>query len=855
MEEILFFFFEIIYNMIYSQGDVMVFQIISYIVLCFFSFLYTTHHYSSILDMIGCGLIIIILYGFLFYHYNFSWKFFSKKNYKKIIKVVVFSIVCSFFTFGQIGYSYKEQTIEIQNLSNQVVVIEAIYKDESKQKTHHRYQQKYDFINQGTLNTEYQRYNKMDEKYKATLGPSESYTIDVRKSENIRIEFQRKKESYDLLINQQLITVDPNLSELNPKASKIFHSSYDFEYYNIDKQVPIWKMICISVLSLFIYFNIFIRVIDHKNGLLIVLFSLLTEWNPFVQIHIITKGILLVLYFLFLLRYNQVWKFKNRRQKLLVLISSLYLSFSFFGDHLIQKGFNIKVLLVFFLFCIWIYLLFPYILNFLHHVKVKIQNKERSRFHIWKHRFIVFFIVVLIGIFYQFVFNPYIVPPDGYMQITDIQANLLSDWHPYLHTLFMKLFDILFGDVKYFITFRIFVYSAILTNILFYFYYRNLSLKKIYILAISFTLLPVTGILLVTMWKDIDFSLALLYLTFLLFLIIKDFSYFHHNKLNYLFLVLSLIGVGAFRHNGLIVITFVIILLFILAIKQKKWLILVSVIITISAMVIIKYPLYKRLNVTPAPKNIEISTILHGFDRLIYLENDKIDQEAYDYLLLQMPLQKWKESYDPYNIDLLLHYTDYDIRDMDIDHKKVILFYLKQFTQTPIELLKDRLYGIDLIWNVGEKDHVMAYKYQIYHDEFETNYAEGIGIKEKQNPCMEFINNLLVGISNNEILNILFFRVGIYIDILIILVTYILLTKKKNTLLILLPLVLNLGTLFLVMHHYEYRYVWNIELIILLFILVFIYDIQNKSERLEIQNETRRKHVKSRKKSIRKSKS
>lgn len=833
----------------------MVFQIISYIVLCFFSFLYTVHHYSNILDMIGCGLIIIFLYGFLFYHYSFSWKFFSRKNYKKIIKVFIFTIVCSFFTFGQIGYSYKNQTIKIENLSNQAIVIEAIYKDGSKQKTHHRYQEKYDFINRSTLNTEYQRYNKTNAEYKATLEPSESYTINTRKSETIRIEFQRKKEGYDLLINQKLITVDPNVSELNPKAAKIFHSSYVYEYHNIHKQVSTWKIICLSILSLFIYFNIFVRVVDHKNGLLIVLFSLLTEWNPFVQIHTITKGVLLILYFLFLLRYNQEWKYKNRKQKVLVFISSLYLSFSFFGDHLIQKGFNVKVLLVFFLFWIWIYLLFPYILNFLHHIKVKIQNKKRNHLHIWKHRFIIFFIVALIGIFYQFVFHPYIVPPDGYMQITDIQANILSDWHPYLHTLFMKLFDVLFGDVKYFITFRILVYSAILTSILFYFYYRNLSLKKIYVIAISFTLLPVTGILLVTMWKDIEFSLALLYLTFLLFLIIKDFPYFHHNKLNYLFLTLSLIGVGLFRHNGLIVVIFVIILLLIVVIKQRKWLILISIITTLAIIVIIKFPLYKKLNVTPGPKNVEISTILHGFDRLIYLESDNIDQEAYDYLLLQMPLQRWKESYDPYNIDLLLHYTDYDIREIDMDHKKVILFYLKQFTKTPIELLKDRLYGIDLIWNVGEKDYVMTYKYQIYYDEFETNYAEGIGIEEKQNPCMNFINDLLVGISNNEIFNILFFRVGIYIDILIILVTYILLTKKKNVLLILLPLILNIGTLFLMMHHYEYRYVWNIELIVLFFILVFIYDIQNKSERLELKNETRRKHVQSRKKFIRKSKS
>ncbi len=810
----------------------MIFKIISYLFLIVFSLIYTTNNYSNILAIIGGNIIVLGIYGLILYHYEFSLK-----NKKKVILSILIALICSILTFGQMAYSYKNNSIEIKNISDGMVTIDAIYTDNAKQKIKKAYYSEYDRINTSNKNTSYQRYNKTNDKYKATLKPNQKYKINIKKKKQIKIELQRNTIDYNVLINNKKIKIKAFDYLLNDKAVKIYNPDYKYNYTNVNEDVSLFKTIVILGISFFVYFNLLVRVLDNKKGILLFLFLMLIEFNAFINIDLITKFVLMIIYAIFILKYDQDWEYKNIGQKILVGLGSIYISFSFFGSNLISENFNIKTFLVYIIFSIWIYLLFPFVFNFIKKIKVKNKNKELDKKRIWIHRLIVFAIVVIIGIIYQLIFNPYILPPDGYMQLSDISNNTLSNWHPYMHTLLIKMFYLLFGDVKYFITFRIIIYACILTNILFYFYKKNMSLTKIYITAIFITILPVTGIFLVTMWKDVDFSLAILYLTFLIYLIIKDFDYFNKNKFNYLFLVICLICIGVFRHNGIVAMIFTIIMLLIYALKKKKKILLIILFVPIISVYIINKPLYKLLKVEDAPANFDVATILHGFNYLMYTDNLNIDNEAYRYLISKMPKKAWKYSYDKYNIDLMLHYTDYDIRNVKLNKKKLVKLYMKQFVKTPSFLIKDRLYGTDIIWNVSEKDEIMTYKYQIFHDGFETNYAKLFDISAKknnlkmyanENSAQKYVDNLLVFIANNEILNSLFFRVGIYIDILIILIIYSILIKKKELTICLVPVIINTLTLLLFMHHYEYRYVWNIFLISCLFLLIFVYNNKEK---------------------------
>ena len=118
-----------------------------------------------------------------------------------------------------------------------------------------------------------------------------------------------------------------------------------------------FKTIVILGISFFVYFNLLVRVLDNKKGILLFLFLMLIEFNAFINIDLITKFVLMIIYAIFILKYDQDWEYKNIGQKILVGLGSIYISFSFFGSNLISENFNIKNFLVYIIFSIWIYLL------------------------------------------------------------------------------------------------------------------------------------------------------------------------------------------------------------------------------------------------------------------------------------------------------------------------------------------------------------------------------------------------------------------------------------------------------------------------------------------------------------------
>lgn len=174
----------------------MIFKIISYLFLIVFSLIYTTNNYSNILAIIGGNIIVLGIYGLILYHYEFSLK-----NKKKVILSILIALVCSILTFGQMAYSYKNNSIEIKNISDGMVTIDAIYTDNAKQKIKKAYYSEYDKINISNKNTSYQRYNKTNEDYKATLKPNQKYKINIKKKKQIRIELQKNTIDYNVLIN------------------------------------------------------------------------------------------------------------------------------------------------------------------------------------------------------------------------------------------------------------------------------------------------------------------------------------------------------------------------------------------------------------------------------------------------------------------------------------------------------------------------------------------------------------------------------------------------------------------------------------------------------------------------------
>lgn len=787
--------------------------------LSFLSIFYSINKYADILSIVISSLLIIVVILSIIHNNKII---INKKN---IIYSIICSIILSILIIPTFIYKTNIKYIAIENISDEPIIIEGIYKDERLVKTNHKYDKNYDLINNASLKTEYKEYNKIDQQYKLTLNPQKFYIIYTNKVKNIEIDFQKKEVPYNILINNKKISVDKFLYSKNKKANKIYDSSYKYKFNNMILNSNVITNILLSTVVLFLSFFNCLYSISSRKSIIKLLFITIIELNSIINISIFTKVILIIFLFLFIRLDLKITKSSNKN-KVLYLIGSILISFSFVGDRLINDNISFILIIIYLIFVLFIYLLFPYFISFIDYIKV---GKSVSNKNIIKHRIIVFVITFGICFLYHYIFYPFIVHADTYMELNDIERGILSNWHPYFHALLLGIFKITFGNVKFFLYFRFIIYSLLLNNILFYFNKRGLKLKSIYLISILFTLCPVTGIMLSTLVKDIEFSLFLVSLTFYLYLLIKDNNYFVSSKFNYIYLLFSLVFVSVFRHNGVYIYISIVVLLLLLSYRKKVFYLFIVSIVSFIFVFIIKFPLYEYLGVEDAPKNFNIATMMHGINYLI-VNDIKIDSSSKKYITNNvLPEKEIITSYDKYNIDLFLHYTNYNIRDKDIDKKRIISIYFKELIKHPIYLIKDRLYGSDLVWNVSEKDRVRVYKYQTVYDEFDSNYAKEADISLKFSSVYKIVNKLLIYISNNELFNALLFRAGIYLDLLIIIGIYFIINKKKYLFCYMLPIIINIITLFIAMGHQEYRYVWMILLVALLLILSIRYDAKSNS--------------------------
>ena len=743
-------------------------------------------------------------------------------NKKNIIISIMLSILITVFAANKFLYINKVDTLSITNKSDDPITVDGIFLDEKSVKTNSGYNKKYDHINIASVITEYKRYNKTDSSYKMTLYKDQEYVLDVKNNKNVLIKFQKNENKTNIAINKKTYVMPKYKYSSGTKADKIYDSSYKYKFSNTKFVGINLYSILIILLSLILFFNISIRVLTNKRNLVFLLIPLVIEFNNYINITALSKVVIYL--FCFLITKSKPIGFKNKWQKGLNLISSLYISFSFVGDRLINNSFNFYLLITYIILCIVMYILISYILGFMDkYISTRKIKKENTS--IAFHSVVIFTILLAICYLYNFLFNSYIVHVDTYMELLDVYNGTLSNWHPYFHILLIKFANFIFGNVKFFIYLRFVFYSLLVTKVVCYFNTKGLSLKKCYIYSILLTACPVTAVMLLTLVKDIDFSLALVALTFNMYLVIKDYDYFKKNKLNYIYLLVSLVFTAVLRHNGIYIFFVVFALLFIIELKQKRMAILVTLLVSFGSVYIINSPLYQYLQVSPAPKNFDVITMIHGFNYLI-VTNERIDNETYSFLTDKvLSADKFLKSYDKYNMDLLLHYSNDNLRDKTFDKKKLIKSYLKQVLKTPIPLIRDRLYGTDYVWNVSEKDGVMLYKYQIIHDEFDSNYADLVDVDVHSN---KIVNESLVFISNNELLNLLLFRAGIYVDILIILIEYSIIRRRKEGFAFA-PVVFNILTLMIAMGHQEYRYVWMIPLAVLVCLLGILYSKDDKN--------------------------
>lgn len=384
------------------------------------------------------------------------------------------------------------------------------------------------------------------------------------------------------------------------------------------------------------------------------------------------------------------------------------------------------------------------------------------------------------------------------MGITEI-----TDAHPALLTLIYKFVFKISGGPELFTVLQIVLYALTLTSFLSYLCKLGLNRKIATAFAILFSAHIVNGIYATVLWKDVLFTVALLWATLLfLKLSIEKKQFFSISNI----IQFSLCSAFIFllRHNGIIVFAMILAVMAIAVIALRSVKPLAVILTTLAIVGVVKGPLYSSIGI----ENQSLSApnaFLHG---IVYtcMESD-FESELLESVV---PMEVWYEIYEPYSANSFA-FSDIAIQN-NINEKmhalptsEVLKEYLRAFIDQPFLIIKDRLYGCNSLWN----SITSGYNWRTGNDQYNVIVASNdLGFYCRENAITDFVSDVYQKSISNKFLDSLIWRVGPYLSVAFVLLFIAIIQRKWAFLLAYIPIVGNSLSLIMSMAWQDYRYVY-----------------------------------------------
>ena len=438
------------------------------------------------------------------------------------------------------------------------------------------------------------------------------------------------------------------------------------------------------------------------------------------------------------------------------------------------------------------------------------QEKSKKKIKIGKADIAIFLILFIILVGALLSFFPGILTSDNVDQISQAENNKYFNAHPILHTFFIGTLTQL-GGIWIPALIQIIIFALSWTYVCKLLRKINNS-KKNAILQIIVTciiaIMPLNFMFSITIWKDIIYSYSFLILLGLLYFgIKKEYRYTTSQIIIY---SLACVTIMKFRHNGVPIgfIMFVIaVALNIFKVRKLKDT-LKFVVSFISIFIVMTIPSW-CVNVVKdsgGASGALTSTEVYCMGGLLN-EDINLEPEEREFLDTIMDVDLWKESYSPYNGSPILFNNQYHGSVLDDKENKskfdgIFKKYAKQKPQTIIE----HFLSVNSIWWLIPEQYGMHSV--VLSNSWVSEMSNG---RYDNHPIWEYGNKKLINYVDKTMRNKLAYEFN-YRPATAVLISLICVVgicfkeKKKMYLVILLPMLLNIGTYVFLISSQDQRY-------------------------------------------------
>ena len=413
----------------------------------------------------------------------------------------------------------------------------------------------------------------------------------------------------------------------------------------------------------------------------------------------------------------------------------------------------------------------------------------------------------------------------------------LSDNHPFVHTLLERAILTVIPHPAALTAMQLLLFSLLLCAFLMMGYDRGVPLSLLVILGSFFELMPNQVLTWTNVLKDFPFTLALLWGTYLLLQLALDTPRSRKWPF-YIALALDIFLVSLLRHNGAAPAAAMIILGIVLTVRhyeQVKLRALAAAVLAAAAFGVFKGPvMMTALNV--APVSLSPFTTLFCAVGSCVNKDLTLSEEADAILEKALPLEDWRDYYARY----IGHDSYYWQRPegsvpytpTEVTTQEILRVYGEALCKYPDVVLKDRIDGCDILWDVVQpKDSFNAKTFCLVYnwDWMEQFVDKADYYNEADGALRDYRQNFLTkaylwttGTARNSVLDMLLWRTGSYLIAFWVLLLF----WRKNAMQrfrwAAVPLIGNLIISVLYVYHQSFRYVYFVQLCVLALIFATV---------------------------------
>ena len=438
------------------------------------------------------------------------------------------------------------------------------------------------------------------------------------------------------------------------------------------------------------------------------------------------------------------------------------------------------------------------------------QEKSKKKIKIGKADIAIFLILFIILVGALLSFFPGILTSDNVDQISQAENNKYFNAHPILHTFFIGTLTQL-GGIWIPALIQIIIFALSWTYVCKLLRKINNS-KKNAILQIIVTciiaIMPLNFMYSITIWKDIIYSYSFLILLGLLYFEIK--KEYRYTTSQIIIYSLACVTIMKFRHNGVPIgfIMFVIaVALNIFKVRKLKDT-LKFVVSFISIFIVMTIPSW-CVNVVKdsgGASGALTSTEVYCMGGLLN-EDINLEPEEREFLDTIMDVDLWKESYSPYNGSPILFNNQYhgSVLDDKENKSKFDGIFKKYAKQKPQTIIKHFLSVNSIWWLIPEQYGMHSV---VLSNSWVSEMSNG---RYDNHPIWEYGNKKLINYVDKTMRNKLAYEFN-YRPATAVLISLICVVgicfkeKKKMYLVILLPMLLNIGTYVFLISSQDQRY-------------------------------------------------